>query len=271
MRDNTVAFIGAGNMAQCIIGGMVRQGYPAENIIAANRSPEKLDKLQQDYGIQITTDNLVAAQKADVIVLSVKPQMMADLCRQLAEQAPECKEKLFITVAAGLPVSRYEEWLGQVRLVRAMPNTPALVGLGVTGLFPSRCSVYEQAFTQDMFAGTGQTVWLEQEAQINSVIAVSGSAPAYFFYLMQAMQQVGEELGFSPEQAKAMVAQTALGAATMASQSELSFEQLRAQVTSKGGTTHQAIETFKQHNLETTVKAAMMAAISRAEEMAKTL
>jgi len=271
MNENTVAFIGAGNMAQCIIGGMVRQGYPADNIIAANRSSEKLEALQQQFGIHVTTDNLDAARKADVIVLSVKPQVMAEVCQQLAEQVPECKEKLFISVAAGLPVSRYEEWLGPILLIRAMPNTPALVGLGVTGLYPSRCSVYEQAFTEQLFAGTGQTVWLALEDQINNVIAVSGSAPAYFFYFMQAMQHVAEQLGFSPEQAKQMVSQTALGAATMASQTELSFEQLRAQVTSKGGTTHQAIETFKQHDLESTVKAAMMAAIARAEEMARTL
>lgn len=271
MRENTVAFIGAGNMAQCIIGGMVRQGYPAANIIAANPSEEKLLTLQKNYGIQITRDNLVAAQKADVIVLAVKPQMMELVCKELAEHAPECKEKLFITLAAGLAVTRYEEWLGDIRLVRAMPNTPALVGLGVTGLYPSRCSVYEQAFTEDLFSGTGQTVWLESEAGINSIIAITGSAPAYFYYFMEAMQNVALELGFDEAHAKAMIEQTALGAATMASTSSHSFEALRAQVTSKGGTTHEAIETFKQQNLESTVKAAMLAAIKRAEEMAKTL
>jgi pyrroline-5-carboxylate reductase len=143
---------------------------------------------------------------------------MAEVCQQLVEQAPECQEKLFISVAAGISVERFEQLLGQVRIIRAMPNTPALVGLGVTGLFPSRCSVYEQSFTEKLFAGTGKTVWLEKERDINAIIAVTGSAPAYFFYFMQAMQQVAQELGFDEAQAKAMVAQTALGAATMANQ-----------------------------------------------------
>ena len=135
MIDNTVAFIGAGNMAQCIIGGMIKQGYPAENIIAANRNAEKLKALKSQYKIETTTDNIEAVTKADVIVLAVKPQMMAEVCQQIIEQAPESQEKLFISVAAGISVERFEQLLGQVRISRAMPNTPALVGLGVTGLF----------------------------------------------------------------------------------------------------------------------------------------
>ncbi|CAM5193333.1 pyrroline-5-carboxylate reductase [Alishewanella longhuensis] len=146
--------------------------------------------------------------------------MMQEVCLQLLAEDPECVDKLFVTLAAGLPVARYEEWLGQVRLVRAMPNTPSLVALGVTGLYPNRCSNYEKAFVDHMFSGTGMTVWLNEEQQINSIIAVTGSAPAYFFYFMQAMQQKAEQLGFSAVEAKAMVAQTALGAATMALQSE---------------------------------------------------
>lgn len=271
MNDNTVAFIGAGNMARCIIGGMVKNGYPAENIIAANPSTPKLDALRTDFGIEITQDNILAVQKADVIVLAVKPQMMADVCKALITGAPEIHEKLFVTVAAGLPVERYEQWLGPVRLARTMPNTPSLVGLGVTGIFSSRCSNYEKSFVDAMFASVGNTVWLEQEAQINHVIAVTGSAPAYFFYFMQAMQQVAQELGFDEQSAKAMVSQTALGAATMAANASVPFAELRAQVTSKGGTTHQAIETFREGGLEKLVRDAMLAAIARAEEMAKTL
>lgn len=271
MNDNTVAFIGAGNMARCIIGGMVKTGYPAQNIIAANPSPAKLTALAAEFGIQTTQDNTDAVRKADVIVLAVKPQLMADVCQDLIQQAPEIVEKLFVTVAAGLPVSRYESWLGQIRLVRTMPNTPSLVGLGVTGIFASRCSNYEKAFVDGMFSSVGRTVWLDDEAQINAIIAVTGSAPAYFFYFMQAMQQVAQELGFDEASARAMVSQTALGAATMTAQSEHSFATLREQVTSKGGTTHQAIETFRSAGLEKLVRDAMLAAIHRAEEMAKTL
>lgn len=271
MNDNTVAFIGAGNMARCIIGGMVKTGYPAANIIAANPSQPKLDALAADFGIEVTQDNLLAVTKADVIVLSVKPQFMADVCQSLIAAVPEIAEKLFVTVAAGLPVSHYETWLGPVRLIRTMPNTPSLVGLGVTGIFASRCSNYEKSFVDSMFSATGKTVWLEQESQINDIIAVTGSAPAYFFYFMQAMAQKAELLGFSPDEARAMVTQTALGAATMASQSNSSFAELRAQVTSKGGTTHEAIEAMRTAGLESLVADAMQAAINRAEAMAKTL
>ncbi|MBU1311945.1 MAG: pyrroline-5-carboxylate reductase [Gammaproteobacteria bacterium] len=271
MNDNTVAFIGAGNMARCVIAAMVNAGYPADNIIAANRSQPKLTALAADFGIQTTLDNIEAVTKADVIVLAVKPQMMQDVCQSLIAAAPEIAEKLFVTLAAGLPVSRYQQWLGQVRLVRAMPNTPSLVGLGVTGLFPSGCSNYEKAFVDHMFSGTGLNVWLETEAQINHIIAVTGSSPAYFFFFMQAMQQVAEQLGFDAAQAKQMVAQTALGAATMALNSEHSFADLRAQVTSKGGTTHEAVTTFANQGLEKMVADAMYAAIARAEEMAQSL
>ncbi|WP_445429064.1 pyrroline-5-carboxylate reductase [Alishewanella sp. HL-SH05] len=271
MNDNRVAFIGAGNMARCVIAAMVKAGYPAENIMAANRSQPKLTELAKDYGIATTLDNAAAADWADVIVLAVKPQMMQDVCSALLEQAPQCQDKMFVTLAAGLPVAHYENWLGNIKLVRAMPNTPSLVALGVTGLFPSRCSNYEKAFVDHMFQGTGMTVWLNEEHEINHIIAVTGSSPAYFFYFMQSMQQKAEQLGFSAEQAKAMVAQTALGAATMALQSDLSFAQLRAQVTSKGGTTHEAVCSFANDGLEEMVAKAMQAAIDRAEDMAKSI
>lgn len=271
MNDNRVAFIGAGNMARCVIAAMIKAGYPKENIMAANRSQPKLTELAADFGIHTSLSNAKAASWADVIVLAVKPQMMQEVCLQLLAEDPECVDKLFVTLAAGLPVARYEEWLGQIRLVRAMPNTPSLVAMGVTGLYPNRCSNYEQAFVDHMFSGTGMTVWLNEEQQINHVIAVTGSAPAYFFYFMQAMQQKAEALGFSSAESKAMVAQTALGAATMALQSEQSFAELRAQVTSKGGTTHEAITSFSAAGLEEVVATAMQAAINRAEEMAKSI
>ena len=203
MNDNTVAFIGAGNMARCVIAAMVRAGYPAGNIIAANRSQPKLTALANDFGIQTTLDNIAAVTQADIIVLAVKPQMMQEVCEALIAAAPESAEKLFVTLAAGIPVMRYQQWLGQVRLVRAMPNTPSLVGLGVTGLFPSGCSNYEKAFVDHMFSGTGLNVWLDNEAQINHVIAVTGSSPAYFIFFMQAMQQVAEQLGFDASQVEA--------------------------------------------------------------------
>ncbi len=271
MNDNTVAFIGAGNMARCVIAAMVNAGYPAQNIIAANRSQPKLSALAADFAIQTTLDNIEAVTKADVIVLAVKPQIMQQVCEALIAAAPDIAEKLFVTLAAGITVARYQQWLGNIRLVRAMPNTPALVGLGVTGLFPSGCSNYEKAFVDQLFSASGITVWLEHEEQIDHIIAVTGSSPAYFFFFMQAMQQVAEQLGFTPAQARQMVAQTALGAATMALNSEHSFADLRAQVTSKGGTTHEAISTFAEQGLEKMVSDAMYAAIRRAQDMAQSL
>ena len=271
MNENTVAFIGAGNMARALIAALVKQGYPAHNIIAANPSSDKLTALAADFGIATTNDNIAAVLQADVIVLCVKPQLMANVCQDLIAQAPSIQEKLFVTVAAGIPVSRYESWLGEVRLVRAMPNTPSQVGLGVTGLYPSRCSNYEKSFVDQLFQPAGLTVWLDDESQINAIIAVTGSAPAYFFYFMQAMQEMAVQLGFDHEQARAMVLQTAAGSAALAAQADVSFEQLRAQVTSKGGTTHEAIESFRRDGLELSVKTAMQAAIRRAEELAATL
>jgi pyrroline-5-carboxylate reductase len=174
MNENTVAFIGAGNMARCLIAALVKQGYPPENIIASNRNPQKLAALASDFAIQTTEDNVYAAQVADVIVLAVKPQLMAEVCQAMLAGAPEIHEKLFVTVAAGLPVNRYRDWLGDVRIVRAMPNTPAQIGLGVTGLFPSQCSNYEKSFVDQLFRGCGRNVWLDDEAQINHIMKMPG-------------------------------------------------------------------------------------------------
>ncbi|AZZ97129.1 pyrroline-5-carboxylate reductase [Pseudoalteromonas sp. R3] len=269
MANKTIAFIGTGNMSYAIIGGMIKNGFAPQSIIATNRNAEKLAKAHADFGVRTEQDNLKAVQQADVIVLSVKPQMMADLCQTFVDAGLDISDKLFVSVAAGITVKRLREMLAQdVKLVRCMPNTPSLLGRGVSGLFAADISDEEKTYIEQVFSSTGIAIWLDKESQINDVIAVTGSSPAYFFLFMEAIEEKAIALGFSPQQARALVQQTALGAAEMAlSQQDISIEQLRANVTSKGGTTHAAVEHLKANQLPQTVADAMDACIARAEEM----
>ena len=271
------AFIGTGNMSGAILGGMVKGGVPAHHIIATNRSPEKQQKLQQEYGVITDLSNLDAIAKADVVILGVKPQMMKSLLQDLIEQGADFSNKLVITVAAGLKVESYLAIIGDHRFIRAMPNTPSLIGKGVAGLYSGTdTQVFEQAIVnQDkdvaeaIFAKVGEVFWLEQESGIDDISAVSGSGPAYFFMFMEYMANKAEQLGFTPEQAKTMVMQTALGSAQMAQSSSDSFAQLRLNVTSPGGSTAEAIKHFQSQHLEDTIFDALDAAIHRAREMSK--
>ncbi|MEO2280570.1 pyrroline-5-carboxylate reductase [Pseudoalteromonas pernae] len=271
MSQKTIAFIGTGNMSYAIIGGMVKSGFAKEQIIATNRNQEKLAKVAADFGVQTTSDNIEALQKADVIVLSVKPQMMAELAKTFIDAGIDLSDKVFISVAAGITVKRLQEMLAHpVKMVRCMPNTPSLLGRGVSGLFAHGTDEQENQFIEEVFKCTGIVVWVEQESQINDIIAVTGSSPAYFFLFMEAIERKAIELGFSAEQARTLVQQTALGAAEMAlSQTDISIAQLRANVTSKGGTTHAAVEHLKAQGLVQDVAGAMDACIARAQEMEK--
>jgi len=270
MQHRTLAFIGAGNMSRSIIAGLVKAGYPAERITAANPSRPKLDALASDYGIRITQSNSDAAREAEVIVLAVKPQLMADMLAALVAELGSLEGKLLISIAAGIRVARLAEMAGgHHRIIRTMPNTPALLGLGMTGLYaPGHIAASDRDVAEQMMQAVGQTLWVEQESGINSVIAAAGSAPAYFFLFMQAIAEEAEAMGFSPEQARQLVQQTALGAATMVAKNpELSLQTLREQVTSKGGTTAEAIHTFQQQGLMPLTAHAMQAAVARAAEM----
>lgn len=271
------SFIGAGNMSGAILGGMVKSGVNANNIIATNRSKEKQQALQQQFGVVTHLSNIEAIEKADVVILGVKPQMMKTLLQQLIEQGADFSNKLVITVAAGLQVETYTDIIGSVRFIRSMPNTPSLVGLGVAGLYSGTDQVKYKAeviandklIAEAIFNLVGESVWLEQESGIDDISAVSGSGPAYFFLFMEQMAKKAEQLGFSPEQSKMMVMQTALGAATMSQHSTESFEQLRLNVTSPGGSTAEAIKHFQQQDIQQTTFDALDAAINRAREMSK--
>ncbi len=267
----TIGFIGAGNMPRSIIGGMVRGGYPASKIWASNRSRPKLDELQNDFGVQVTQSNYDLVAACDVIVMSVKPQIMKDVCEDLKEQAPAISHKLVTTIAAGVPIAKYHQYLGDnTRVIRIMPNTPSLVGEGVSGLCAApSVTAADRTFITQVFDYVGLTIWLEEESSIDVLGAVAGSGPAYFFEFMNGLQQAAEALGFDAETARAMVQQTALGAAKMATESNLSLVDLRKQVTSKGGSTAKGIETYQANGLDDISNQAVRAAVARNQEMAK--
>ncbi len=272
---NKIAFIGAGNMARAIIIGLVNSGFCASNIIVSNPSEPKRLALAEEFGINHTADNTKAAEFATVIVLCVKPHFITDVCQQIS-QGCDIATKLFISVAAGTTVSQIQQALANDNpeslpaLVRVMPNTPSQLGLGMSGLFASQqVNDKQKGVAEHLMSAVGKTIWLSSEAQINDIIAVSGSAPAYFFLFMESMQKQAQLLGFSEQESRMLVQQTALGAATMVEQSHEDISTLRANVTSKGGTTHAAIEQFKHDGLDEMVRNAMNAAITRAEEMAK--
>lgn len=270
MEQRKIAFIGGGNMARSLISGLINAGHPADHIQATDLDQDKLAELANDYGILTTTDNAAAVQAADVVVLAVKPQYMADALTPITQVLGQYGNRLVISIAAGIPVRRLQALLnGHNRIVRVMPNTPALIGLGMSGLYAeSGVSAADCEFAETMLQSVGKTVWVADEAGINSVIAVSGSAPAYFFLFMQYMIEEAQRMGFSAEQARLMVEQNAKGAAQMViNNPQFDLETLRAQVTSKGGTTAEAIHSFEERDLSSLVSAAMRAAVKRAEEM----
>jgi len=270
MEQRKIAFIGGGNMARSLISGLINAGHPAHLIHVTDLDQDKLTELSEQFGIQAGMDNALAAQQADVLVLAVKPQYMAEMLTALTATLGDYQHKLVISIAAGISVTRLSELLGgHGNIVRTMPNTPALIGLGMTGLFAApNVSLADCDFAEQMLQAVGKTVWVGDEAGINSVIAASGSAPAYFFLFMQLIAEEAERMGFSAEQARLLVQQTALGSAQMVVDNpHLDLETLRAQVTSKGGTTAEAIRSFEEQGLAQLVSQAMQAAVQRAEEM----
>lgn len=271
MKSTTVAFIGAGNMAQCLIGGLVSDGYSPSLIWATNRSDDLLAPLKQ-LGINTTTDNKVAASSADVLVLAVKPDKVRDVVNELLPII-QTNQPLVISIAAGIRASTLSKWLGEnTAIVRAMPNTPALLRSGVTGLYATNhVSQAHRQVTEGIIKAVGTCVWLEEERLMDALTAVSGCGPAYFFLIMEAMEKAARELGLSDESAHLLTVQTAMGAAKMANQPNTDPAVLRRQVTSPNGVTERAIQTFEQGGLVELFKKALSAAVTRSEEMADQL
>ena len=265
---SSIAFIGGGNMASCIIGGMIANGFSAQDIIVSEPGDESRLRLEDTYGLTTLTDNQAAAKQADLIVLAVKPQIMRSVAIDLTPALGA--NSVVVSIAAGIPLRALQTWLGaDTAIVRAMPNTPAMLLEGATGLFANQhVDPTKRDLVTTIFQAIGYACWVETEAQIDAVIAVSGSGPAYFFRIIEIMQKVGQELGLPEQIARELSLQTALGSTRMATESGVGAAQLREQVTSPGGTTQAALNTFEQLGLEATFREAMRSALNRAEEMA---
>lgn len=266
-----IGFIGAGNMASALAGGLLARGWQPADLALSDAMPAALEPHQQ-RGLFTSTDNRVIVEHADVLVLAVKPQIMAQVLTPLADIV-QARQPLIISIAAGIPAASIEHWLGgPVALVRAMPNTPALVQAGATGLYANdRVSAEQRATAESLLGAVGLALWVGSEDLIDAVTAVSGSGPAYFFYVMEAMMAAGRDLGLDEKTARALTLQTALGAAQMAITSDVGPDELRRRVTSPGGTTERAVAAFDEAGLREIFGRALAACAARGKELAAQL
>lgn len=270
MSDTRITFIGAGNMAASLIGGLRAQGLAAANLRASDPGAEQRAKVASEFGIEVLADNAEAIQGADLVVLAIKPQAMKAVCLALAPSLRP--EQLVVSIAAGICIDSLANWLGDRPIVRCMPNTPALLRQGASGLYANaRVSPQQRQQAEQLLTAVGLALWLDEEQQIDAVTAVSGSGPAYFFLLIEAMTAAGEKLGLSREVAAQLTLQTALGAAQMASSSDVEAAELRRRVTSPAGTTEAAIKAFQAGGFEALVEQALEAAAHRSAELAAQL
>ena len=268
----TISFIGAGNMASAIIGGMLDSGFKAANIWVSAPDDNHLQSIRKQFGVSVTTDNRYCAEQADMAVLAVKPQVMASVCSDIAPVVQNTRP-LMVSIAAGLEASTLDEWLGGgLPLVRVMPNTPSLVGKGAAGLYANdQVKEKQKAMVESVFNSIGSALWVDDESLLHAVTALSGSGPAYFFLMLEALEEAATDAGIAGETARALAIQTMAGAAEMAGRSEHDPGQLKRNVMSPGGTTEQAIQTFEEGGMRDLVKKAYSAAYKRSGEMAKEL
>ncbi len=266
--DRNISFIGGGNMAQALIGGLLARGL-APTCITVSDPVEGVRDLLAEKGVQVTTDNAQAILNADVVVFAVKPQVLAQVLKPLQGLFAG---KLVISIVAGAEVATIAHLLDTQRIVRVMPNTPALVQTGAHGLFANEAvDQADRDLASQVLAATGLTLWVPAESQIDAVTAVSGSGPAYFFYMMESMIRAGRNLGLDEKTATALTLQTALGAAQMAITSANTPAELRKNVTSPNGTTQAAIEVFDHAQISQNIQAALAAAKTRSQELAQEL
>jgi pyrroline-5-carboxylate reductase len=270
MSTPRIAFIGAGNMAASLIAGLRAEGFDEGRITASARSEDTRQHISSTYGIATFADNAEAAKGADIIVLAVKPQVMKGVCEALRPALQP--GQLVVSVAAGITCASLQAWLGTCPLVRCMPNTPSMIRQGASGLYATAQVTDEQkAVAEQLIGAVGLALWLDNEAQLHAVTAVSGSGPAYFFLMIEAMTQAGVDLGLPRETAEKLAEQTALGAAQMASGSDRDAAELRRRVTSPAGTTEAAIKAFQAGGFEALVAKALGAAAHRSTELAEQL
>ena len=268
MAQQLIGFIGAGNMATSLVGGMVAKGIRPARIWMSDPSRDRLTEVASHHRVHISNDNRDVAARVDVLVLAVKPQMMQAVCEDLKDIIAE-RQPLVISIAAGVTVANLEAWLGDTPIVRCMPNTPSLVQAGATGLFAApSVSPAQRDMAKEIMSAVGICLWFDLESELDVVTAVSGSGPAYFFLLMESMIEAAKAQGLEAVTARQLVLQTAWGAAQLAITSEVGPASLREQVTSPGGTTAAALRVLEEAGLREQVQAAVAAARKRSEELA---
>ncbi|MEX0615297.1 MAG: pyrroline-5-carboxylate reductase [Methylophaga sp.] len=268
MNNGKIVFIGGGNMARSLIGGLVADGVPAQQIHVLDTQTAVLKALQQDYNVHTHDDLASAVQSAEVIVLAIKPQQMQDVVKALSTVWPD--NAVLISIAAGIRLGDLDRWLQQpaAAIVRAMPNTPSLVQAGATALFANgQVNKQQREQAEGILRAVGLAIWLDDETKMDAVTALSGSGPAYFFLVMEAMENAAIELGLPQETARLLCLETAFGAAKMALESGVPANQLRQQVTSPGGTTERAIHELEDGGLHGLFENALVAAALRAREL----
>ena len=261
-----IAFIGGGNMASAILGGLIRQGTPASAFEVVEPWAEARERLVAEFGIRALPEAAPALTRCEVVIWAVKPQSFAEAAQPVR---PWAGKALHLSVAAGISSDSIAGWLGTERIVRAMPNTPALVGKGVTGLFARPAASADRTLVERVLAPTGQLLWMADEGALDAVTAMSGSGPAYIFYFIDAMTEAGVEMGLPPEQAHQLAVATFTGASALAAAATEPPSVLRERVTSKGGTTHAAITSMDAAQVKASFKSAIRAAQRRAAELAQ--
>lgn len=264
--NDTIAFVGGGNMASALIGGLIGNGFPPASLAAAEIDPQARERLERAFGIKVSGQIADVAGDADTVVLAVKPQHMHEVARALA---PLLGQQLVVSIAAGIRTADLGRWLGgHARIVRVMPNTPALVREGVSGMYARpEVSGPERARAEAILRAVGDALWVEREDLIDAVTAVSGSGPAYVFYFIEAMRQAALEMGIAPADAQRLVMGTFAGAIRLAQSSDEDVSLLRQRVTSKGGTTERALETMEAEHVGKAIGRALHAALERAGEL----
>ncbi len=260
-----IAFIGGGNMASAIIGGLLGQGFPSSQIDVVEPFSPTREKLQGSYGLTAQAQPGSYLSAADLVVWAVKPQVFRQAAQQVQSYTPNA---LHLSVAAGIRSDSIARWLGTERVVRAMPNTPALIRKGISALFAREAaSLADKAWINEVIASTGEFVWVDTEEKLDVVTALSGSGPAYLFYFMEAMTTAGVEMGLTREQSHQLTIATFVGAGALAQASNESPKVLRQRVTSKGGTTEAAIASMEDDDLQAQLINAIYAARQRAKEL----
>ncbi len=270
MNIQKIGFIGGGNMASSLLSGLIASGHSPQHLWVSDINPETLTTLAKNLNVNTSASNDELINAVDVVVLAVKPQTLSSVAKSAAPLIQQ-KKSLVVSIAAGISQHSLSQWLGaDTAIVRCMPNTPALVLTGATALHANAQVTPEQRnLAENIMRSVGIALWVNEESELDAVTAVSGSGPAYYFLLMEAMEKAALELGLNEVTARLLVQQTALGAAKIGLESSESPEQLRKRVTSPGGTTQKALETFEQGGFTELVSKALHAARDRSIEMSK--